>query len=198
MATRITCERLTAWHLKALYDSVEQACCLPERGVAIEGWHLSTAGQLREPSGEPSSADIGPRGAWYSVRFPLTTRYLATVSHVGRKGESPSHRSGLQTFRDQHKSNTNLVVEEDQHTCNTDNTALPGTPRHDDVKGKLHRVPLPACQLSCMRAEYDAVLGPDASWRPWSAPRAGAVGQVVALADNSLRYGQSRCGCACR
>ena len=31
LATRVACQRMTPPHLKALRDSVEQACCLPAR-----------------------------------------------------------------------------------------------------------------------------------------------------------------------
>src|SRR5439155_25266887 len=48
----------------------------------------------REPSGEPSSADVRLSRACSSVRFMQSKIYEATVSHVGRRQGSRSHREG--------------------------------------------------------------------------------------------------------
>jgi DNA-binding FadR family transcriptional regulator len=43
MATRAACLRMTAWHLKALEDSVGQACCLQARFA----WDLRAAAHVQ-------------------------------------------------------------------------------------------------------------------------------------------------------
>jgi hypothetical protein len=50
--------------------------------------------QSREPSGEPSSADVGRLRAYRSVRYPPLTRHPATVTDASRLAGSRSHRGG--------------------------------------------------------------------------------------------------------
>jgi hypothetical protein len=57
-------------------------------------WRLALPIESWEPSGEPSSPDTGPHRAYHSVRFLLSTSNLATMSHVGRRHGSRSHRGG--------------------------------------------------------------------------------------------------------
>ena len=54
----------------------------------------SAFGAKWEPSGEPSSADMGPHQALNSFRFLSSSRYLAILSHIGRRQGSRSHRGG--------------------------------------------------------------------------------------------------------
>jgi DNA-binding FadR family transcriptional regulator len=55
LATRVACRRMTPQNLKALHDSVDQACCLPakldwDRKAAA---HVQIVGLLAETPGDP-------------------------------------------------------------------------------------------------------------------------------------------------
>ena len=55
LATRVACQRMTPSHLKALRDSVEQACCLPAR-TAWDGKvtaHAEIANLLADAAADP-------------------------------------------------------------------------------------------------------------------------------------------------
>lgn len=70
LATRVACQRMTPTHLKALRDSVEQACCLPARtawdrkaGPArLDTRGGGSAGQHAEDAQNVDQAVLAPRG----------------------------------------------------------------------------------------------------------------------------------------
>jgi hypothetical protein len=77
---------------------VGATACQPRRADVASG----AGGQARrrrdrswEPGGEPSAADMGPRGTCCTVRFRLFTRNLASPSHILRREGSRSHRGGI-------------------------------------------------------------------------------------------------------
>ena len=58
VAARAACRRMTPWYLKALHDSVEQACCLPsrfdwDRKAAL---HAEIINLLADAAGAPALA----------------------------------------------------------------------------------------------------------------------------------------------
>jgi FCD domain len=113
LATRVACQRMTPPHLKALRDSVDQACCLPTRTA----WdrkvtaHAEVVNLLADAAADPVLAllvrdvpgelydlmiTVGPAssGIVASSRRRLVARITAGDAH-GAAGEMEQHLKGL-------------------------------------------------------------------------------------------------------
>lgn len=81
-------DRGTARVLSDVFITQRDASC---RRNPAHGWLTHPGGRLRvpvhscEPSGEPSSSDIRPHGAYWSVRFMRFTRHPDKTTHFGRR-----------------------------------------------------------------------------------------------------------------
>ena len=65
MAAQLACARMTAWHLEALQDSVERACCLAGRSQRDRkaSAHAEIFGLLAEVADDPVLAPVLRGGA---------------------------------------------------------------------------------------------------------------------------------------